>query len=655
MSGADSPDLIALDDCGCCAGVSSQTPVEVFNRPGLSAIVHRVGTHPQFLNSMLARLSSTALPDSAGPVTAASSVLSALLRTRDSDDFSIALLDAWATVADVLTFYQERIANESYFRTATERRSLLELARLIGYELRPGVAASARLAFLLEEAPGSPRSTMIDAGTRVQSIPGPNEKPQTFESIEKIEARVAWNAIPAQATELVPPRLGQRTVCLKGTATDLRLGDCLLIVGDERAHDPQNENWDSRRVTEVRVDSKKDTTAVLLESGLGKPQRHVEPAKKHPRVFALRQRAAIFGHNAPDWGALQDSVKAAYLGLDPSQAHDPFPAEWPNFKIFAPAFPGEHDQPAPKRIIIPPSVSSVAEAIVAAAHAAATATAHRAAAAVAASALSAADVAQAAADTASTAVSAIEDVARAAATSVQAEAKSAIDTMISTLAGVQDAITTSAEAAADKSKRSIKKAVENADLPAVMGAVSGAASEGADAAVKAVLDKVKPEIDRMVQPIVDAAGAAAVAATGPAASLGALGNRARVFVERTKAAAVDAFATAAATASATAVVAVIKAIAADPDATVPGLEQAATKAANDAPMIARATAVAALSDPRLLIFAPMAREGAERAGKDVRDAVLEALRKALKGSWQMFPPRRPLPILTDHTIDLDNV
>ena len=43
-----------------------------------------------------------------------------------------------ACVADVLTFYQERIANEGFLRTATERRSVLELARAIGYELKPG-------------------------------------------------------------------------------------------------------------------------------------------------------------------------------------------------------------------------------------------------------------------------------------------------------------------------------------------------------------------------------------------------------------------------------------------------------------------------------------------------------------------------------------
>jgi len=51
----------------------------------------------------------------------------------------------------VLTFYQERIANEGYLGTATERRSILELARLVGYELRPGVAASVYLAYVLDK------------------------------------------------------------------------------------------------------------------------------------------------------------------------------------------------------------------------------------------------------------------------------------------------------------------------------------------------------------------------------------------------------------------------------------------------------------------------------------------------------------------------
>ena len=56
----------------------------------------------------------------------------------------------------MLTFYQERIANEGYLRTAAERRSVLELARAIGYELNPGVAAGTFLAFSVETAPGAP-------------------------------------------------------------------------------------------------------------------------------------------------------------------------------------------------------------------------------------------------------------------------------------------------------------------------------------------------------------------------------------------------------------------------------------------------------------------------------------------------------------------
>src|SRR5438132_8804707 len=132
-----------LNDCGCCEGIAAETPLRIENRPGLSAIAYRVGAHAQFKETLHARLSASGQPALAG------------FTTRDSDDFSIALLDAWATVGDVLTFYQERIANEAYLRTATERLSVLELARLIGYQLRPGVAAATYMAFTLEDAPGA--------------------------------------------------------------------------------------------------------------------------------------------------------------------------------------------------------------------------------------------------------------------------------------------------------------------------------------------------------------------------------------------------------------------------------------------------------------------------------------------------------------------
>ena len=133
-----------INDCACCAGIAVQTPLALSSRPGLTALAYRVGTHATFKRSMLARLADTRWP------------ALGRLRTREPDDFTIALIDAWAMVGDVLSFYQERIANESYLRTASERLSILELSRLIGYQLAPGLAASTHLAFTLEDSPGMP-------------------------------------------------------------------------------------------------------------------------------------------------------------------------------------------------------------------------------------------------------------------------------------------------------------------------------------------------------------------------------------------------------------------------------------------------------------------------------------------------------------------
>jgi predicted phage baseplate assembly protein len=250
MSAANTDPVGNAADCGCCTGTARQTPANVSNRPGLSGVAYRVGTQPRFKQSLLTSLSA-----------------SAGLKTRQDDDFSIALADAWAVVADVLTFYQERIANESYVRTATERRSLLELSRLIGYEPGPGVAATGYLAFTLESAPGAPAQAAapitIDVGTRLQSIPGPGEKPQTFETVEKITARVECNAIRPRMHERHPIPLPDDPdrLYLQGTATNLQPGDTLLITPDDSSKPVQFQ-----RIVEVVPDATRQRTSVRVSS-----------------------------------------------------------------------------------------------------------------------------------------------------------------------------------------------------------------------------------------------------------------------------------------------------------------------------------------------------------------------------------------------------
>jgi hypothetical protein len=107
------------------------------------------------------------------------------LKTRDNDDFTIAFLDAGAVMLDILTFYQERLANEGYLRTAAQLRSLTELGRLIDYQPAPGVSASVYLAFTLTSTPGltpdpSTPAITIPAGTQAQSVPAQGQMPQTF-------------------------------------------------------------------------------------------------------------------------------------------------------------------------------------------------------------------------------------------------------------------------------------------------------------------------------------------------------------------------------------------------------------------------------------------------------------------------------------------
>jgi hypothetical protein len=269
-----------LADCGCCQ--PPDTRASVHNRAGLTALSYRVGTYGTFLRRMLGRLPVETIADGENGGTRPL----AGLTTRSTDDGSIALLDACAVVADVLTFYQERIANEGFLATATERRSVLELARAIGYELAPGVAASAHLAFIVEKpavvpadvvppeqrgfqgAPGTnaPTTAIVPAGLAVQSIPGPGELPRAFETAEDLEARVDWNAIRPRLTHEQPFDPDAKTIWVEGTATGIEVGSRLLFL--ERKPDDTIDDI-VRTVANVIVEDRDQRTRVDLAGATG--------------------------------------------------------------------------------------------------------------------------------------------------------------------------------------------------------------------------------------------------------------------------------------------------------------------------------------------------------------------------------------------------
>jgi hypothetical protein len=341
-----------MESCNCeCKEVKSHTPVKIFNPSGLSSLSYRVGTHGRFKAQMVSEIASEPDLDQ--------------LATRSDTDLSIALLDSWASIADVVTFYQERIANEGFLRTATERTSVLELARSIGYELRPGVSASTYLAFKMDASPTSPKTITIEAGTKVQSIPGKDEMPQVFETSSDIEARQNWSEIKLQQKirQDAAIALTRGEAIFEGTATKLREGDGLLFVigGSPQgfkivkeveidANNKQTlvtfepQNTSSIRITRSAVNdyaiidsgtdfSGKDLNEILAanswtESGveakaelagwsldvivdavnsLAKQQQETKDG-----IYAFRIKCGVFGHNAPMWNSLPPEMRYKY-------------------------------------------------------------------------------------------------------------------------------------------------------------------------------------------------------------------------------------------------------------------------------------------------------------------------------------------------------
>jgi predicted phage baseplate assembly protein len=332
-----------FDDCGCGEGLTAVTPLTIYNRPGLRAIAYRVGRHEDFKRSLLARLSTSMSPGLRR------------LTCRDDDDFTIALLDAWAVVADILTFYQERLANEAFLATAGERLSVVELARLVGYRPKPGAAAGTLLAFTLEESPGlAPGTipstpvqtvfteTIIDVGTQVRSVPGPDEQSQTYETMGKLVARAAWNAMKPRLWEPQVLEVASTEIFLEGTSTLLKPGDGLLLfpggaaaplfrevvavipypeakyskviveaAGGE-ARGPQKVQDSASKVQAHAYRAGTATAAVAAAEKWPGPRPEIQATP--PRVLAFRLRAAIFGHNAPPWASLPFSQRIGELG-----------------------------------------------------------------------------------------------------------------------------------------------------------------------------------------------------------------------------------------------------------------------------------------------------------------------------------------------------
>ena len=167
--------ITPIEACGCCDGVGRATPQSAVQPAGAverSATASAPG--PTFARAWSPVCRATARP-----------ALSKLL-TRDGDDFTIGLIDAFACScrrADLLPGAHRQ--RELAAHRAPIASSLQEMGRLIGYRLRPGVAAETWLAFTLETPPVAPAALQPEPGAFVTGVPASITLPAGLQGAER--------------------------------------------------------------------------------------------------------------------------------------------------------------------------------------------------------------------------------------------------------------------------------------------------------------------------------------------------------------------------------------------------------------------------------------------------------------------------------------
>jgi len=177
--------------CACDA-----TAAPIANLPGLSQISFRAGDFNSFRKALLSAPGEppleVSLPAWQSGVGADPTVV----------DLAVMMAEWWAYLSDVLTFYNERIVNEDYLRTAFLPETPAELIRLLGYRPRPIIGATGTLAALVAPSILPGQTVTLPQGLQFQSKPGPGAPPQTFELSQATQI-----GRPDQAAATPPPQL----------------------------------------------------------------------------------------------------------------------------------------------------------------------------------------------------------------------------------------------------------------------------------------------------------------------------------------------------------------------------------------------------------------------------------------------------------------
>ena len=114
-------------------------------------------------------------------------------------DFGVVLLELFCYCSDILSYYTDRIAQEAYLPTATQRQSLLNIAQLLGYTPSNGTPAQGTVTFVSSN-PGP--SVVIPAGTQVQSnFNTALQQPIIYQTVTQVTCPANGGTVTANVTQ----------------------------------------------------------------------------------------------------------------------------------------------------------------------------------------------------------------------------------------------------------------------------------------------------------------------------------------------------------------------------------------------------------------------------------------------------------------------
>jgi hypothetical protein len=205
--------------CPCDDGPAQ--PRILTNPPGLAVINYRIGDFVSFRHALLlSRPGELNLRD---------------WRPGASGDLAVQMIEWWAYICDVLTFYNWRIFTNALLGTADEPESVNRIVRLLGYRPRPGLGSTGLVGFVVD---GS-KPVQVPQGFQLLSKPKPGESPQTFETDSAVTLVSPTDivALPQSAGSLLD---ADGAVTLVGSRDSIKPGEWLLLA--ERTSAP-NTAW----------------------------------------------------------------------------------------------------------------------------------------------------------------------------------------------------------------------------------------------------------------------------------------------------------------------------------------------------------------------------------------------------------------------------